>query len=134
MLITLLIACAANRHPIVIQIRAANSPASRRRAPQIPVRPDNTPLPHRPYVRPTDRALPLDQPILRIGDEVITLAVPAARVERYAALDNARRLIERVGLEKLNFATPGENPTADSVAAIQHACERQRLGGRSTTS
>ncbi len=73
------------------------------------------------YARPTDDpALPLDQPILRVGDEVITLRQFRQRVryERYAALDSARRLIERVGLEKLNFATSGENPTADSVAAI----------------
>jgi parvulin-like peptidyl-prolyl isomerase len=74
-----------------------------------------------PYTRPTDDpTLALNQPIARVGDEVITLGQFRQRVryERFAALDNARRLIERVGIDKLNFATSGENPTADSVAAI----------------
>jgi len=74
-----------------------------------------------PYSRPTDdAALNLNQPIVRVGDETITLGQFRQRVryERFAALDNARRIIERVGLANIDFLKPGDNPTADAVAAI----------------
>ncbi len=74
-----------------------------------------------PYARPTDdTALNLDQPIVRVGDETITLGQFRQRVryERFAALDTARRIIERVGVANINFLKSGNNPTADAVAAI----------------
>ncbi len=77
-----------------------------------------------PYTRPTDdQALRLDQPIVRIGDETITLGQYRQRVrfERFSALDNALRLIQRVGIDKFNFnqmGLEGNNPTAEQVAAV----------------
>src|SRR5947207_2509902 len=120
-----LVACNARpvATPIVIQDTSGESTLTAAARPTTtPAGPSGTPTPtSTPYSRPTDDpALRLDQAIVRVGDEVFTLGQFRQRVryERFAALDNARRLIERVGLEKLNFATPGENPTADSIAAI----------------
>ncbi len=126
LLTSLLAACGGSgpiATPIVIQDTSGESTLTAAVRPtSTHAGPTGTPtMTSTPYTRPTDDpALSLNQPIVRIGDEVITLGQFRQRVryERFAALDNARRLIERVGLEKLNFATPGENPTADSVAAI----------------
>jgi parvulin-like peptidyl-prolyl isomerase len=122
-------ACGPLATPEVIQdtsgestLTAMAATAQARRATNAPAGPTGTPTPtSTPYVRPTDDpALPLDQPIVRVGDETITLGQFRQRVryERFAALDNARRLIERVGLQNLNFTAPGNNPTADAVAAV----------------
>jgi parvulin-like peptidyl-prolyl isomerase len=118
-LLLLLVACTPAATPEVIQYTSAAPTAARSPTHSGPT---GTPtLTSTPYIRPTDDpALHLDQPIVRVGDEMITLGQFRQRVryERFAALDNARRLIERVGLDKVNLATPGENPTADAVASI----------------
>jgi parvulin-like peptidyl-prolyl isomerase len=129
MLLTLAAACGPVATPEVIQDTSGESTltamavtAQARRTTNTPAGPTGTPTQtSTPYVLPTDdQALPLDQPIVRVGDEVVTLGQFRQRVryERFAALDNARRLIERVGLSTLNLATPGDNPAADSVAGI----------------
>ncbi len=109
--------------PIVIQDTSAESTLTALARPTVtPSGPTGTPTPtSTPYKRPTDDpVLPLNQPIVRVGDEVFTLGQFRQRVryERFTALDNARRLIERVGLPNVNLATPGNNPNADTLAAI----------------
>ncbi len=87
-----------------------------------PTGPTRTPTPtSTPYTRPTDAAtLDLDQPLARIGDQTLTLGQFRARVryERFAALDEARRIVEIVGLQAVNLSAVGENLAADRIAAI----------------
>lgn len=71
-----------------------------------------------PYARPTDPpALKLDEPIVRVGSETITLGQFRNRVryERYAALDSVRQIIERLGLQRLKS---GPNPSLDNVLSV----------------
>jgi parvulin-like peptidyl-prolyl isomerase len=74
-----------------------------------------------PYVRATDVPdLPLDTPIVQVGDETITLGQFRARVryERFAALDDVRRTVESIGLANLDFTLPANRQAADYVASV----------------
>jgi parvulin-like peptidyl-prolyl isomerase len=74
-----------------------------------------------PYARPTDEAaLDLSQPIVRIFDETITLGQFRARVryERFKELNNARRIIEMVGLERIDLSQPTEDQAVLTVGGI----------------
>lgn len=131
LLMLLLVGCAPAATPEVIQYTSAAPTAASSPTLSGPTRtPTITPT---PYILPTDDpALRLDQPIVRVGDEMITLGQFRQRVryERFAALDNARRLIERVGLDQLNLAQTGENPTADTVASIFNTLANSNAFGR----
>jgi parvulin-like peptidyl-prolyl isomerase len=85
-----------------------------------------------PYTRPTDPpSLDLTLPIVRVGEETITLGEFRARVryERFAALDDARRTIEQVGLAQLNMATPGQNKVADALAGVFNTLANSKAFG-----
>jgi len=74
-----------------------------------------------PYIRPTDPAeIDPERVIARVGSDEIRLGAYRARVryERFAALEDARRLIEAVGLVNVNFGTPIPNAAADSLSAV----------------
>lgn len=74
-----------------------------------------------PYIRPTDPAeIDPERVIARVGSDEIRLGAYRARVryERFAALEDARRLIESVGLANVNFAVPVPNAAADSLSAV----------------
>src|SRR5258706_4779848 len=107
-------ACGPAATPIVIQDNSGEATLTARAAPtRTPSGPTRTPtMTPTPYSRPTeDPALALDQPVVRVGDEMITLGQFRQRVryERFAALDNARRLVERIGLDAFQQTT--NNPT-----------------------
>jgi parvulin-like peptidyl-prolyl isomerase len=119
----LLSGCGVPVTPEVIQdTRSEQTMTARARPSATPTGPTRTPTPtSTPYIRPTDPAtLDLDQPIARIGDQTLTLGQFRARVryERFAALDEARRIVEIVGLESIAFTRAGENLAADRIAAI----------------
>ncbi|MCS6871733.1 MAG: peptidylprolyl isomerase [Anaerolineae bacterium] len=115
--------CSVPITPEVIQdTRSEQTLTARARPSATPTGPTRTPTAtSTPYIRPTDaETLDLDQPIARVGDQTITLGQFRARVryERFAALDEARRIIEIVGLEAIKFTAQGENRAADRIAAI----------------
>jgi parvulin-like peptidyl-prolyl isomerase len=122
--------------PVVIQYTSAApavvSPAA------TPTGPTPTPThTSTPYLRPTDDlTLQLDTPLVRVGDETITLADYRKRVryERFSALESAERFINRVGLAKLQFNQVGlngqNNPTAEQVAAVFNTLSNSSAFGR----
>jgi parvulin-like peptidyl-prolyl isomerase len=121
--VLLLSGCGAPVTPEVIQdTRSEQTQTALARPSATPTGPTRTPTAtSTPYVRPTEpAALDLEQPIARIGDQTITLGQFRARVryERFAALDEARRIVEIVGLQAINFTAQGENRAADRLAAI----------------
>jgi parvulin-like peptidyl-prolyl isomerase len=112
-----LAACGPAATPEVIQYTSVVPTLRRTNTPSGPTTPTITPT---PYIRPTEAStLSLDQPIVRVGDETITLGQFRQRVryERFAALDSARRLIERVGVENINLQQPELGSTSSVVAA-----------------
>ncbi len=119
----LLSGCGVPITPEVIQdLRGEQTLTAQARPSATPSGPTRTPTPtSTPYLRPTDpAALDLDQPIARVGAWTLTLGAFRARVryERFAALDEARRIIEIVGLEAINFTQAVENRAAERIAAI----------------
>ncbi|MFQ3536308.1 MAG: peptidylprolyl isomerase [Aggregatilineales bacterium] len=119
----LLSSCGIPITPEVIQdTRSEQTLTARARPSATPSGPTRTPTAtSTPYIRPTDPAtLDLAQPIARIGTQTLTLGQFRARVryERFAALDEARRIVEIVGLEAINFTAAGENRAAERIAAI----------------
>jgi parvulin-like peptidyl-prolyl isomerase len=130
----LLSGCGVSVTPEVIQdLRSELTLTARARPSATPSGPTRTPTAtSTPYIRPTDaEALDLDQPIARIGDQTLTLGQFRARVryERFAALDEARRIVEIVGLEAINFTAAGENLAADRIAAIFNTLANSRAFG-----
>ncbi len=103
--------------PIVIQnFSRENTLTAAARPSLTPTGPSPTPTQtSTPYNRPTDSpALDLSLPLVHIGTETITLGDFRARVryERFAALEDVRRTIEKVGFSGLNFTDPKQKPTA----------------------
>jgi hypothetical protein len=118
-----LVACGPTATPEVIRdFSRADTLTALARPSATPTGPTFTPtMTSTPYTRPTDPpTLDLTLPIVRVGDETITLGEFRARVryERFAALDDARRTIEQVGLTPLKMATPGQNKVADALAGV----------------
>jgi parvulin-like peptidyl-prolyl isomerase len=125
-----LTACGPSATPEVIQYTSVVPTLRRTNTPSGPTTPTITPT---PYIRPTDDpTLTLDQPIVRVGEETITLGQFRQRVryERFAALDNARRLIERVGVENINLQQPDSGGTSGVVAGIFAALADPNAFGR----
>jgi parvulin-like peptidyl-prolyl isomerase len=86
-----------------------------------------------PYQRPTlAPSLDLSLPIARVGDENITLGQYLARVryERFAALDDVRRVVEVVGFSALNMSSAAPNDLADQVAAVFSTLANHQAFGR----
>jgi parvulin-like peptidyl-prolyl isomerase len=129
-----LVACGPTVTPEVIRdFSRANTLTALARPSATPTGPTLTPtLTSTPYTRPTDPpALDLALPIVRVGEETITLGEFRARVryERFAALDDARRTIEQVGLAQLNMATPGQNKVADALAGVFNTLANSKAFG-----
>lgn len=134
-LVIVLVACGPTATPEVIRdFSRANTLTAMARPSLTPTGPTQTATQtSTPYIRPTDSPdLDLSLPLARVGEETITLGQFRARVryERFAALDEARRTVERLGFERLNFATSGQNQAADRLASIFSTLANSQAFGR----
>ena len=135
MIALVLAACGPAVTPEVIpDFSRASTQTAAARPSATPTGPTRTPtITPTPYARPTDpAALDLTAPIVRVGQETITLGQFRARVryERFAALDDVRRTVERVGLDQLDFSDPRADPAVvTAIAGVFNTLARSRAFG-----
>lgn len=136
-MVMLITACGPVATPEVIQDFSRSFTLTAAARPTLtPTGPTRTPtMTSTPYIRATDSTdLDLALAIVQIGDETISLGQFRARVryERFRLLNNARRIVETLGIENFNFSKPTGNNTeaVQQVSGVFNALANSDRFGR----